>query len=353
MFEISNARRPRAFTGPDSAKRAERAGMWLRALIGDSRAVDWCVTRNIPLTKAQVEGVNVAGGYLVPEELDGAILAAREAAGAFRSGCDIRRMTSATSVRPRRAGGLTAYFTSEGSAISESQMTWDAISASAKKLAILGRSSSELWEDEPEILSEYIAAEAGFAFALKEDTVGFGSGVSDGITGLEKALSGTTSAIETASGHNSFATLDSSDLAGLIAGVQSSALASAAWYCSSICFALTICRLAGTTGGLVATPQPDGSTRLSYLGWPVRISSALATATTALTGSAMLFFGDLARSSVLAQRSGLVVAISMDRAMDADQVLFRAIERLDIVNHLGVSAPSTDKTPVAMLVGKS
>jgi hypothetical protein len=43
----------------------------------------------------------------------------------------------------------------------------------------------------------------------------------------------------------------------------------------------------------------------------------------------------------------------MDRAMDADQVLFRAIERLDIVNHLGVSAPSTDKTPVAMLVGKS
>ena len=64
----------------------------------------------------------------------------------------------------------------------------------------------------------------------------------------------------------------------------------------------------------------------------------------------MLFFGNLAMSSVLVERQQqTIMAISYDRAMDADQVLIRGVQRCDIVNH-DVGDAST-RGPVAMLTG--
>jgi HK97 family phage major capsid protein len=62
----------------------------------------------------------------------------------------------------------------------------------------------------------------------------------------------------------------------------------------------------------------------------------------------MLFFGDLEKSSVIVDRRGTVVAMSEDRALDQDQILVRATQRIDIVNHLGGAG---DPGVIAMLVG--
>ena len=60
----------------------------------------------------------------------------------------------------------------------------------------------------------------------------------------------------------------------------------------------------------------------------------------------MLWFGSMARASMLVQRhGGLVVATSTHRAADQDQVLIRCVSRLGIMVH--------DVTPMAVLLGKA
>ena len=348
-----NRSRVRAFTGPDAEQRAEKFGHFLKSLVGDERSRAWCLDHDVGLIKATNEGGNVVGGFLAPQDFDAAVIAIRETMGAFRQGADVRPTGSGNQVRPRRIGGATANFVQEGTAIPESSIQFDAVETTQKKLAVLCRSSAELFEDSAADLGEFIASEVGYAFATTEDDCGFnGTGVSAyaGISGLATKLVGLKSAVAAASGHSTFQLIDTTDITNLMAGVLATAMPGAAWYVSPVGYAQTICRLASVSGGLVAAMLPDGTIKASYLGFPVRFSGKLQNVSTSLTGKAMLFFGNLAMSSVLVERQQqTVLAISRDRAFDADQILVRGVQRCDIVNHaVGDSATCG---PVAMLVG--
>ena len=346
--------RVRAFRGPDAEQKAERCGHWFKALTGNMRSKEWCIEKGIGLTKATGESTNSGGGFLAPEDFDAAIISVRETVGAFRQGAEIRPARSDGQVRPRRIGGLTANFVSEGAAIPESSFELDAVESVQKKLAILVRSSSELFEDSAPDLGEFLTSEIGYAFAATEDDCGFnGNGTSaySGINGLSSKLVGLQSAVAAASGHNTFLTLDQTDIANLMAGVLATAIPGACWYTSATGFAQTMCRLAATAGGLVAHERPDGTISAHYLGFPVKFSAKLPNVQTSLASEAMLFFGDLGMSSLIVERQRqAVIAFSRDRYLDRDQILIRAVQRCDIINHLGAS---TTLAPVAMLVGTS
>jgi HK97 family phage major capsid protein len=350
-----NGTRVKAFTGPGAEQRAEIVGNWFRAIAGGEKSRQWCVEKRIGLTKATSESTNSAGGFLAPIELDSAIINIRETFGAFRQGAENRPVGSDSQVRPRRLGGLTANFVAEGAAIPESSFQLDAVGTNQKKLAILARGSAELFEDSAADLGEFLTSEIGYAFAGKEDDCGFngdGSSTYCGISGVSSKLSGLKSSIAAASGHNTFLTLDTTDIANLMAGVLATAIPGAAWYTSATGYAQTICRLAAVSGGLVATQRPDGTISANYLGFPVRFSGKLPDVSTSLAGSAMLFFGNLAMSSVLVERQAqTIIAISRERAFDADQILVRGVQRCDIVNH-SVGDAST-RGPIAQLVGTS
>src|SRR6266446_4754582 len=124
---------------------ARRAGNWFAAVAGN----EWAAKRNdLPIVKAAGEGINSAGGVLVPGEIETAIIELRDVRGVFRSAVGGGSpMKSDNDTVPRRTGGLTAYFTAEGAAITESQAAWDNVGLTTKKLATLTRSSSELPED--------------------------------------------------------------------------------------------------------------------------------------------------------------------------------------------------------------
>jgi HK97 family phage major capsid protein len=115
-----NRSRVRAFTGPEAEQKAERVGYWFKALLGQTKAREWCVENGVGLTKATSESTNVTGGFLAPEDFDAAIINVRETVGAFRQGAEIRPTRSDGQIRPRRVGGLTANFVAEGAAIPES-----------------------------------------------------------------------------------------------------------------------------------------------------------------------------------------------------------------------------------------
>jgi HK97 family phage major capsid protein len=349
-----NRSRVQAFTGPGAEQRAERVGNWFKALAGQDSAKAWCVESGVGLTKATNESMNVTGGFLAPQDYDAAIIRVVETFGAFRQGADIRPTGSDGQVRPRRAGGLTANFVAEGAPIPESSFLLDAVETAQKGLKILARGSTELLQDSAPDLAEFITTEMGYAFAGREDDAGFnGDGTSGfaGISGLATKLIGLKSAVAAAAGHNTFLTLDAlADIPNLMAGVLAAAIPGAAWYTSATGYAQTICRLAAVSGGLVATQGPDGRIDANYLGFPVRFSGKLPDVSSSLTGKAMLMFGNLAMSSVIVERQQqMVIALSLDRALDGDQFLIRGVRRLDIVNH--TLGDSSTRGPMAILVG--
>jgi HK97 family phage major capsid protein len=71
--------------------------------------------------------------------------------------------------------------------------------------------------------------------------------------------------------------------------------------------------------------NPDGTISANYLGFPVRFSGK-PDVSTDLSTKAMLFFGNLAMASVIVERQQqTIMAISRERAFDADQILVRAV----------------------------
>src|SRR5690348_17130486 len=76
---------------------AYTAGMWFKAtILNQLEAQEWCKSRGVPIQKAQGEGVDSAGGYLVPEELMANIIVLRETFGVFRQQCQVVPMGSDT-----------------------------------------------------------------------------------------------------------------------------------------------------------------------------------------------------------------------------------------------------------------
>jgi HK97 family phage major capsid protein len=219
-------------------------------------------------------------------------------------------------------------------------------------MAILARASAELFEDAAADLGEFITSEIGYSFAGLEDDCGFnGDGTStySGIRGVGTMLSGLKSSVVAATGHNTFLTLDTTDLANLMGGILAVAIPGAAWYTSALGYAQTFCRIAAVSGGHVATTRGDGTIDASYLGFPVIFSGKLPNISTTLSGKPMLYFGNLAMSSVLVERQQqTILAMSRERALDADQILVRGVQRCDLITHTVGDAATLG--PIAALV---
>lgn len=335
--------RHRAFPGfgTEVEARYERAGQWLLATIfraPEARA--WCQKHGVAITRAADETINSAGGFLVPTELSRAILDLREVYGAFRRRARLVPMASDSTHVPRRPGGTGAFFTAQNTAASESAVTADVLALSAKKIGTLIRISTEVEDDSLPAMVDFIANEIAYAFAAKEDDCAFnGDGTSafGGMVGVGPwALSGNRSAakVTAAAGHNTFLTLDTTDLGSLLAAVQAAAVPNAAWFASQTCFAQTFCRLAGSGGGGYMDTRPvDGIMTPHYLGFPVILTQKLPLISTTLSGKVMLAFGDMYSAAVLGERRGITLARSPDRYMDQDQIAVLGTERFDAVIH--------------------
>lgn len=339
-----------------SDRQAFVAGCWFLAINGHEKATAWCYENGISIARVQSEGTNVAGGFIVPDELARTIIDVREQRGAFRAAAQVFPMSRESTSVPRRAGGLTAYFTSEGAAITESNMSWDNINLVAKKLAAFNRTSTELDEDAAIDLGDEFAFQAGYAFASKEDDCGFnGDGTSayGGIRGVTVLLlDGTHDAgkVVAATGHDTFAEIDAVDLANLVAKLPAIALPGARWFCSQFAFAMVFCRLAMSAGGILVLPV-NGRPMPHFMGFPVQLTQVLPQVGTDLSGQVMLLFGDLQLAATLGERRGMTVARSeLGQTFTGDQVAWRCTERVDInVHDLG---DNTTAGPIVGLVGE-
>jgi HK97 family phage major capsid protein len=327
----------RAFKGPKAEADAYTSGRWLMATImGDARSRQWCNDRGVEV-RVQTEGVNTAGGYVVPDQMERAIIDLRETYGMFRANARVVPMSSDHMVIPRRTGGVSAYFVGETTAITASDKSWDQVELTAKKLGALTRMSTDLNEDAVINMADDLADEMAYAFAKKEDECGIdGDGTSTygGMTGIRtKFVDGGHTAGQdagttpyTAWSHGTLA----DEIVTLMSLLPTYALPRAKWYIhpagkAGLLDAIALAAGGNTTREIAAGAQP------MFAGYPVVVSSALPSAPT--NGTVAFLFGDLTMSTAFGDRRGITVKVSNDRYLEYDQIGIQATERFCIVNH--------------------
>ncbi|OBQ58036.1 hypothetical protein A9K72_27925 [Mesorhizobium loti] len=344
--------RPRAFDDDESAF---KAGMFFRAAMhkGDEVARAWCAKNGVILQKAQGETSGIAGGFLVPIEVEAGIIKIRALTGTFRRNAAVKRMGADSRSFPRLDTGLIAAFVGENAQIAEQDRTWSSVNLNAKKAAALSRMSSELGEDETIDVGQDFAEDAAYALAALEDSCGWnGDGTSSygGITGVNvKLIDGTHDAgkIVAATNNDTFDEITAADLGALIAACPEYALPSAKWYASSYAIGRCFARLGATAAGMTMTAT-GARPAMQYLSWPIEPVPSLPGAGDQ-SAKVMIAFGDLSLAATLGDRRGVTVQTTANRYLEYDQIGCRATERFDInVHDLG---SNTVAGPIVGLIG--
>jgi len=314
------------------------------------RAVKFCRDNGIA-AKALDEGINAAGGALIPPEFDRLIVRLIEANGVFRQNAKNRPMRSDLTSRPRRTGGVTTQWLGQGDAITASTPAYDSINLVAKKLAALTVASSEIDEDSALIIADEIASEIGIAFALAEDLAGFlgdASPTFGGVTGVTRKLLGldatigNIAGIKIAAGNlwSEFIFQDFLDAASLLP--QYADNPRTAWYCNRLFYFNTMlrCALVGAAGvaaGGVVTTAPDG--RPVFLGYPVNFTQVMPR--TDGNSQIACLLGDLSLACSLGDRRMRSIFVDPFSLGASDSIQIRGIERLDLMANDVGSASAT------------
>ena len=338
LLRSAKVRNFRADGGVSAEERAHATGQWLLATIGgNTRAAQWCADHGIEVrgTSPLTTTTNSLGGYLVPEVLESTIIDLREDRGVARRSVRVMPMASDSVVIPRRASGVTAYFVAENAEITASDKGWDAVSLSARKLAVLCKMSSEVAEDAIISIADDLASEIAYAFADKEDECLFnGDGTSTyrGVVGLKSAVAA-GGKVTAATGNTAFSTLDLEDFEAMVGKLPQYAVANAAWYVSRVGWANSMLRLAEAAGGNTVA-QVAGGAPLQFLGFPVVISQVMNSTTTAQTSTdGLAYLGDLRLAATMGTRRGIEIAVDPSRYFEYDQLAIRGTQRFDLNVH--------------------
>lgn len=221
---------------------------------------------------------------------------------------------------PSQAGWSTAAITGEGTAISESDPTFNSfITLSAYKYSFLVQLSRELIEDSGVDILAFLATQTGNALGFKVNndlTVGSGSSQPNGIvTAASSAVTGTTSG-------PTFSADNLIDLAYSLDGAARR-LPGVGWMMNTSSLG-AVRKLKDNNGAYIFSPAlADGNDRV--LSYPVFENPAMASNASATKS---VIFGHLP-SYYVRMAGGLRLDRSDDFAFSADLVTFRASMRVD------------------------
>tara|TARA_R100001510_G_scaffold57512_1_gene65893 strand:+ start:1075 stop:2496 length:1422 start_codon:yes stop_codon:yes gene_type:complete len=327
----------------EAVEKAMRFGHWLLASSGNRKSLNFCDRHGIEV-KAHTEGVNSAGGFLVPEEFENELISLREQFGVFRKHARVRPMGSDTLRVPRRSATLSANFVGEATAGTESTMTFESVLLVAKKAMVLTTVSSELNEDAFVNLADDVAGEIAYALAKKEDECGFtgdGSSTFGGIQGVVPTLEAGADGKQfstTAAGRTNASGLTIAEIYEMMALLPAYADTNrAAFYMHKSTYHAGFERQFATAGGATGEERAAGyRNRPEFLGYPVIFTQTMTNAAQTVTADGVVaLFGDLSLAASFGDRRQTEIQIS-DSALNAfeqDELAIRGTERFDINVH--------------------
>lgn len=327
----------RAFKGKNAEADAYKSGRWLMATVmGDAASRQWCRDHGIEI-RVQQEGINTAGGFVVPDVMERAIIDLRETYGMYRANSRVHPMGSDHSLIPRRTGGVTAYFVGETDEITASDKTWDQVELTAKKLGALTRMSTDLSEDAIINIADDLAQEMAYAFSKKEDECGLdGDGTSTygGMIGIRTRLMDGNHTAGIYEGTSPFTTWATGTLADEIINVMALlptyALPRAKWYIHPAGKVGLMDLISLAAGGNTTREIATGAEPM-FAGYRVVVSSAMPPLP--VDQEICVLFGDLAMAATFGDRRGITIKVSTERYLEYDQIGIMATQRFCIVNH--------------------
>jgi len=332
------------------AETAHGLGQFFLGSMGNKSAQQWVSDRYG--AKAHGEVNNSLGGFLVPDELEQAIIDLRAQFGKFRANTRVLNMSRDTLLINRIAGGLTASFVGEGSSISETDASFDQVSLVARKAATLTKYSRELAEDSVVNLGDFLAGEVARAFANAEDEAGFnGDGTSSngGIVGLKNAVG--SAGQKTGSG-NAYSELTLADFTGTVGLAPEYVFSQGTpkWYMSTQFYHTVVLDLLADAGGNTNLTLAGGVAVPSLFGYEVVLADVLPK--TEANSQICAYFGALELGATMGDRRPTEIAVSEDRFFEADQIGVRGTTRFDINCH-DVGDSSTAGAIVALKTAAS
>ena len=313
------------------AETAHGIGQFFLGSMGNKSAQQWVSDRYG--IKAHGEGNNSLGGFLVPDELEQAIIDLRAKFGKFRANTRVLNMSRDTLLINRIAGGLTASFVGEGSSITETDASFDQVSLVARKASTLTRYSRELAEDSVVNLGDFLAGEVARAFANAEDEAGFngdgGSG-NGGIVGLKNAVG--SAGQKTGSG-NAYSELTLADFTGTVGLAPEYVFSQGTpkWYMSTQFYHTVVLDLLADAGGNTNLTLAGGVAVPSLFGYEVVLADVLPK--TEANSQLCAYFGALELGTTMGDRRPTEIAVSEDRYFESDQIGVRGTTRFDINCH--------------------
>ena len=334
----------------NDAETAHGLGQFFLGSMGNKSAQQWVSDRYG--AKAHGEVNNSLGGFLVPDELEQAIIDLRARFGKFRANTRVLNMSRDTLLINRIAGGLTASFVGEGSSISETDASFDQVSLVARKAATLTKYSRELAEDSVVNLGDFLAGEVARAFANAEDEAGFnGDGTSSngGIVGLKNAVG--SAGQKTGSG-NAYSELTLADFTGTVGLAPEFVFSQGTpkWYMSTQFYHTVVLDLLADAGGNTNLTLAGGVAVPSLFGYEVVLTDVMPK--TEANSQLCAYFGALELGATMGDRRPTEIAVSEDRFFEADQIGVRGTTRFDINCH-DVGDSSTAGAIVALKTASS
>lgn len=327
------------FTGKDAERDAFTAGMFLRARVAnylnstDSVAENYLESRGLRVPRnAQTEGVDTAGGFLVPEPLSRSIIDVRDDGGIVRQLARVVPMTSETLAIPKRTGGLTVYYPNEAEAITESDKSWTRVPLTVRKRSTLTKISQELSDDALINVVDDIVTEIGTALRINEDREainGDGTPTSGNVTGLVPSL-GVAGKSAASGDWEATALADFTTLMGILPAEFWSYQLS--WICSPSYYHTVMLRTLIEAGGnaIGALQEGDGG-RKSFLGYPVYLTNQMPSSHVAAQTDVM--FGAFRQALMIGDRAGVRIAQSDQFAFNEDVLTVKASTRYDMNVH--------------------
>jgi HK97 family phage major capsid protein len=326
--KVQHVGRVRGFASADDA---EVCGRWIRGyLLNRTEDRAW-YEKNVE-SRALSSNDNAKGAVLIPESFAATVIRLVDSFSSIPQQANVIPMSSNTLYIPRRTGGNTAYFVSDNSETTASDMATDNVLLSTKDCRVATRVPNSLIEDSVIDLAGLVAQEFALALSRKIDDAGFagdGTSTHGGIRGIQWRFENESLAGEVDSGESGLSAITLDDFAEAIGKLPSYARATAGWYVTPQVYSTCMLPLMLGAGGVSAAELSAGASEQRFMGYPVYFNNSMRTAPT--SDQIIALFGDLRMSTHFGLRSQIAVRASTDRYIEFDQTYFQAMCRFDVV----------------------
>lgn len=277
------------------------------------------------------EASGSVGGYTVPIEFEGAIAQLLTIYGKFRANCSVAGMNSKTLTKPRLGTGVTATWTNENAAATETNPTFEQITYTRHKLDCVTGMTLELLQDTGSNLVGELAILVAQAFGYAEDIQGF-AGSGSPITGVFNTSGINTTATST----TNIGSLTYTDILTAISKLTNAALPGSKFYMHRTTLFQVIAAMKDDVNRPIFAANEVPYT---LFGYPVELVETFNANTVTTANTPFILFGNL-KYSYLRQRIGMYMRMSDtatvggNSAFEKDLMYFKTSESLDIQHEI-------------------